>query len=154
MQPPPLPRLEHVNLVVSDLEATLRFLQTAFPTWSVRGRGDGTWFGRPRRWLHLGTDTHYITLNDGSEGEARDLHGHTPGLAHVGFEVHDLPALRERMEAAGYTVAIEGGDHPHRRTLYFHDPTGIEFEFVEYLSSDPAERNLYGGETSAVRRYA
>jgi hypothetical protein len=29
------PRLEHANLVVSDIDLTLQFLQTAFPDWRI-----------------------------------------------------------------------------------------------------------------------
>ncbi len=31
----------------------------------------------------------------------------------------------------------------HRTRIYFLDGTGTEWEFVEYLSEDPAERNDY-----------
>ena len=33
--------------------------------------------------------------------------------------------------------------HPHRKRVYFHDAEGNDWEFVEYLSRDPAERNDY-----------
>ena len=57
-------RLEHANLVVTDIEPTLSFLKTAFPHWRVRGGGDGTWSGKPRKWLHFGDDEFYIALSD------------------------------------------------------------------------------------------
>jgi len=53
-------RLEHANLSVRDMEATIHFLQTAFPEFRVRGEGmsnDG------RRWAHVGTDETYIALS-------------------------------------------------------------------------------------------
>ena len=34
-------------------------------------------------------------------------------------------------------------DHPHRRRVYFYDDEGNDWEFVQYLSSEPAERNDY-----------
>lgn len=147
-------RLEHVNLVVKDIPETLAFLQTALPAWRVRGEGHSEWYGRPRRWLHFGTDDFYITLNDGTDGETRDLRGHTPGLAHIGLEVEDVDGVRAQMEARGYEIATIGADHPYRKTIYFIDPTGIEFEFIQYLSERPEHKNLYGGETSAIRRVA
>ncbi len=136
-------RLEHVNLVVKDIEATLHFIQTAFPSWAIRGEGKMNWHGQPRRWLHVGDDDYYLTLNDGSEGEARSLEGHTPGLAHIGFVVSDLPELIQRLESEGFQIDIKGAEHPFRRTVYFLDPTGIQFEFMEYLSEKAAERNQY-----------
>lgn len=62
-------RLEHANLSVRDMEAIIRFLQTAFPEFRVRGEGmsnDG------RRWAHVGTDETYIALSQaGVEPEKR-----------------------------------------------------------------------------------
>ena len=39
-------RLEHANLVVKDIPATLDFIQTAFPDWKIRGQGEMTWHGK------------------------------------------------------------------------------------------------------------
>ena len=145
-------RIEHVNLVVNSLDDTLRFLETALPEWHVRGRGDGEWYGAKRRWLHFGTDSFYITINDRASGPGRDLRGMTPGLAHVGIEVDSVDAVRNRLLSGGFAIATIGPEHPHRKSVYFTEPSGTEFEFIEYLSEAPAERNLYGGETSAMIR--
>ena len=145
-------RIEHANLVVKDIDASLSFLQTALPDWQVRGQGQMNWRGHPRRWLHFGSDDDYITLNDGAVGENRELDGLTPGLAHIGIVVDDLNSVQQRLEAAGYPVDIEGAAHPHRRNLYFLDPAGFQFEFVEYLSAHASEKNLYGGEIGRPTR--
>tara|TARA_B100000287_G_scaffold98685_1_gene90747 strand:+ start:580 stop:744 length:165 start_codon:yes stop_codon:yes gene_type:complete len=34
-------------------------------------------------------------------------------------------------------------DHPHRHRYYFFDHDANEYEFVQYLSEDPSERNEY-----------
>ena len=138
-----MPRFEHANLVVTDIPATLEFIRTAFPTWRVRGQGRMEWHGKPRRWLHVGDDDTYVTLNDDGEGANRDLTGHRPGLAHLGFVVDDLDAVIARLEAGGYRIDVEGADHPFRKNVYFMEPGGFQFEFVEYLSDDPNERNSY-----------
>lgn len=55
-------RLEHANLCVRDIDGMIRFLQTAFPEFQVRGEGrshDGT------RWVHIGADETYILKSDG-----------------------------------------------------------------------------------------
>lgn len=147
-------RVEHVNLVVRSIEETLTFLEHALPEWSVRGAGPGTWFGVERRWVHYGTEDFYITLNDGARGEGRNLRGITPGLAHVGIVVGSVDDVRQRLVAAGYPIATIGADHPHRKTIYFIEPSGTEIEFIEYLSEEASERNQYGGETSPIRRIA
>lgn len=136
-------RFEHANLVVSDIEATLEFILTAFPHWSVRGQGNMEWHGKPRRWLHVGDDDYYVTLNDDGEGDNRDLTGHQLGLAHLGFVVDDLDGIVERLQAKGHRIDIEGPEHPFRRNIYFLDPAGFQFEFVQYLSDVADERNRY-----------
>lgn len=145
-------RLEHLNLVVSDLQATRDFIQTAFPEWEVRGQGENEWYGKVRSWLHVGTDEYYLTLNQGGYESNRDLKGHSPGLAHIGFNVDDMDGIAQRLQAKGYDIATIGADHPFRKTIYFIDPAGFEFEFIEYLSEKPEEKNLYGGETSGITR--
>ncbi len=143
-------RFEHANLVVSDIAATLAFIQTALPDWRVRGRGRMEWHGKPRHWLHVGDDDCYITLNDDGEGANRDLTGHNPGLAHLGFVVDDVDDVVERLEAKGYQVDIEGADHPFRKNVYFLDPAGFQFEFVQYRSDDPSERNRYDSSANVL----
>lgn len=145
-------KLEHVNLVVKDINETLKFIQTAFPHWKIRGQGENAWSGKKRNWLHVGTDDYYITLNDGAAGENRDLTGHAPGLAHIGFEVDNIDAVVTRLQNNGYEIRTKGADHPHRKTVYFLDPAGFEFEFIQYFSDLPEERNLYGGETTGIVR--
>ncbi|WP_105901907.1 VOC family protein [Vibrio gangliei] len=133
--------LEHVNLVVSDAKAMVKFYQTAFPHWSIRSEGDDDWNGKPRHWLHLGDDYQYLAISDHGEGENRDLDGHTTGLAHFAYAVNNLDAVIQRLENAGYTIAKPGTDNPFRKNIYFVDPAGFEVEFVEYLSDIPSERN-------------
>lgn len=134
--------IEHINLVVKDLQATLRFYQAAFPHWQVRAEGAGEWYGRARRWLHVGDDFQYLALSDHGVGENRDLEDHQVGLAHFAFVTTNLDALVERLQAAGYSIAKPGSDEPWRKNIYFVDPAGFEVEFVEYLSDLPEQRNL------------
>ncbi len=145
-------RLEHANLMVKEIQPTLDFLLNAFPQWRVRGEGKNTWGSTHRNWVHVGDDDYYLTLNDGAQGDIRDTEGITPGLAHLGFVVNELPALIERLTAKGYAIQFLGADHPHRKTAYFMDPAGFQFEFMQYGSNEPAERNMYGGETGSITR--
>lgn len=139
----PASRLEHANLIVKDIDATIAFLQTALPDWKVRGRGRSSWHGKARSWAHFGTESSYVTFNDAFGGENRDLAGHSPGLAHLGFVVQDVDAVIGRLQAKGFAIDISGVEHPFRKTVYFLDPSGFQFEFIQYLSNDPAEFNSY-----------
>ncbi len=135
-------RIEHANMIVRDIDAMAQFLSTAFPDFEVRqDAGDGD-----DRWVHIGTEDTYIALNQAREEPAerwRPYRG-IPGVNHLGWEVDDVDALRERMRHAGYRDSTVPNNHPHRRRVYFYDPDGNDWEFVQYLSSDPAERNDYG----------
>ena len=136
-------RFEHANLVVKEIEKTLQFIQTAFPSWKVRGQGEMQWQGRPRRWLHVGSDDYYITLNDGANEENRFLKGHSAGLAHLGFVVNDLEQLIERLQKKGYKIDVSLAEHAVRKNIYFVDPEGFQFEFVQYFSEFAHEKNTY-----------
>ncbi len=135
-------RLEHLNLVVRDIEQSLTFYQAAFPHWQLRGGDKTEWYGKPRKWIHFGDDYNYLSLSDTGEGENRDLTGHTVGLAHIGFVTENLAALIKRLAKAGFEVD-KGGESQYRNNAYFIDPDGYEVEFVEYLSDLPEERNGY-----------
>ncbi len=136
-------RLEHVNLVVKDINASMRFYQAAFPHWRVRGGGEQDWYGTLRNWVHFGDDDNYLTLNDRGEGENRELQSNRLGLGHFAFVVSNLDAIKWRLAGAGFDPAKPGADEPYRRNIYYIDPDGFEVEFVEYLSDLPEERNLY-----------
>ena len=133
--------LEHLNLVVDDISASINFYQAAFPHWYVRDSGASDWYGKARKWLHFGDDYQYLTFNDNGVGNNRDLADHQVGLAHFAFVTADLDGLIERLERAGYDVAKQGADEPYRKNIYFIDPAGFEVEFVQYLSDVPTQRN-------------
>ena len=107
------------------------------PNFRVRGgeRGqEGRW-----SWLHVGTDSTYLCLTEVSEEDAT----HGSGLNHVGFVVEDAESVRSRLEEKGYKEGFVPDSHPHRQRIYYLDGNGTEWEFVEYYSDDPNERNDY-----------
>ena len=55
----------------------------------------------------------------------------------------DAAATAERLLEAGYEQGATYADHPHRHRYYFFDHDANEYEFVQYLSEDPSERNEY-----------
>ena len=135
-------RLEHANLVVRNVDAAMRFLQTAFPDFRVRREGKG-WTGA--RWVHIGTDETYIALNEALSEPAESWvpYGGKPGLNHLGYEVADVDALRSRLNSGGYRDSTVPNDHPYRKRVYFHDDDGNDWEFVQYLSDEMTKRHDY-----------
>lgn len=135
-------RLEHANLAVRDVDGMIRFVRTAFPDFRIRWEGKTL---QGERVVHIGTDDSYLVLNQASREPAEPWtpYAGAPGLNHLGFEIEDARALRERMRAAGYEDSTFPNAHPYRKRVYFHDAEGNDWEFVEYLTDDPAERNDY-----------
>ena len=135
-------RLEHANLCVSDVDGMVRFLRTAFPEFRIRH--DGT-DASGRRWAHVGTDDTYIALMQARRAPERPWtrYDGTPGVNHLAYEVEDVQALRDRLAAAGYEDSTVPNAHPWRKRVYFVDPEGNEWEFIQYLSDDPAKRHDY-----------
>ena len=122
------PRIEHVNVTVSDPERAARLMEALFG-WRVRWQGPARDGGRT---IHVGTADHYVALYTG--------HGVTYGaetfakgrpLNHIGVEVDDLDAVEARVTAAGL-VPFNHGDYEPGRRFYFFDPDGIEYEIVSY----------------------
>ena len=131
--------LEHANISVKDLDGAIRFFQTAFPHFHVRGQG----VGNGRKWVHLGDEINYMALN--SEGKEQGIHKNydSSGINHLGFVVNDATGLAERLLAAGFERSYPEQLEEYRIREYFYDKDGNEFEFAEYLSEDPSERNAY-----------
>ena len=121
--------LEHANISVTDVDKAVRFFHSAMPDFQVRhDSGPG-----PERWVHLGTDTSYIAINQMPPSANQTFQYHQPGYNHIGFVVDDADVLRERMLAAGYREGFIPPPHPHRKRVYFLDSDGIEYEFVQVL---------------------
>ena len=135
-------RLEHANLTVRDIDATIRYLQTAFPEFRIRFDGKNP---RSERWVHIGTDATYIALSQSTVEPVQRWQPYAgiPGLNHLAYKVADVAALRARLKAAGYRDSTPPNNHPYRKRVYFLDPDGNDWEFIQYLSEDPAKRNDY-----------
>ncbi len=135
-------RLDHANLSVHDIDAEVRFLLTACPDLRIRHDGIDS---MGRRWVHVGNDDTYIALY-GAASDApsagRPYSGRL-GLNHLGFEVVDAASLRTRLAAAGYEESTVPNSHPYRTRVYFYDPEGNDWEFVQYFSADARKRHDY-----------
>ena len=123
-----LPRIEHVNVTVSDPDRAARLMESVFG-WKVRWQGPSMAGGRT---IHVGSDEHYVALYTAKDSPAGNS-GFAKGrpLNHIGVEVDDLDATEARVVAAGLTPFSHGDYEPGRR-FYFFDPDGIEFEVVSY----------------------
>ena len=135
--------VEHANAMVKNIDQAAFFLITAMQSWRVRGRGRMDWFGKPIEWLHVGTESSYIALQSGGEGSGQDWKGYEVGVRHIGLVVPSLDAVIARLSQEGFSVDHMGPGHRHRKSAYFIQAENLQFEFVEYLSEFPSERNEY-----------
>ncbi len=124
----PAPRIEHVNVTVSDPDRAAALMQVLFG-WRVRWQGPAMSGGRS---VHVGSDDAYIALYapPGGADPSRDFAKGRP-LNHIGVEVDDLDAVEAGVISAGLTPFSHGDYDPGRR-FYFLDPDGIEYEVVSY----------------------
>jgi len=125
----PEPRIEHVNVTVSDPDRAARLMAALFG-WHVRWQGPARSGGRT---IHVGSDDHYIALYSG-HGVAYTADDFAKGrpLNHIGVEVDDLAAIEAKVVAAGLKPFGHDDYDPGRR-FYFLDPDGIEYEVVSYV---------------------
>jgi catechol 2,3-dioxygenase-like lactoylglutathione lyase family enzyme len=122
------PRIEHVNVTVSDPQRASDLMENLFG-WRVRWRGPARDGGET---IHVGSDDHYLAFYTG-RGVTYSPDDFAKGrpLNHVGVEVDDLDDVEARVVAAGLTPFSHGDYEPGRR-FYFLDPDGIEYEVVSY----------------------
>jgi catechol 2,3-dioxygenase-like lactoylglutathione lyase family enzyme len=134
--------LEHANLCVADIEGMTEFLLRVFPDFRVRGEGLDA---HRRSWRHVGDDATYLALQEAttSRGSPWVPYSGEPGLNHLGYVVDDVEALMERLDRLGMSPNLVAADHPARKRVYFYDPEGNDWEFVQYYANDPKERNDY-----------
>ncbi len=122
------PRIEHVNVTVSDPERTAKLMEALFD-WRVRWRGAARDGGYT---IHVGSAQHYLALYTGHDVAytAEDFAKGRP-LNHIGVEVDDLDATEAKVVASGLRPFSHGDYEPGRR-FYFLDADGIEYEVVSY----------------------
>jgi catechol 2,3-dioxygenase-like lactoylglutathione lyase family enzyme len=122
------PRIEHVNITVSDPGRAARLMEALFG-WRVRWQGAARNGGHT---IHVGSDDHYIALYTGRDAActASDFAKGHP-LNHIGVAVDDLDSVEAKVVAAGLRPYGHDDYDPGRR-FYFLDPDGIEYEVVSY----------------------
>ena len=122
-------RLEHVNMTVSDPQATAAMLHRVFG-WKTRWEGAGMETGYT---VHVGTDDTYVALFTYPETPDPKNTSYVTkgGLNHWAVVVDDFDAVRKRVVAEGFTPG-EIHDYEPGRRFYFYDNDGIEIEVVQY----------------------
>jgi catechol 2,3-dioxygenase-like lactoylglutathione lyase family enzyme len=125
------PRIEHVNITVSDPEHTSGLMEALFD-WHVRWSGPAQNGGHT---IHVGSNDHYVALySKGDTAQGAQAFAKGNPLNHIGVEVDDLDATEARVIAAGLRPFSHADYEPGRR-FYFLDQDGIEYEVVSYANA-------------------
>jgi catechol 2,3-dioxygenase-like lactoylglutathione lyase family enzyme len=134
-------RIQHVGLVVSDLDRSRRFYAGALGLEEVPRPPnfvfDGAWFRFGGTELHLLSDEHAT----GGAGQPDPGAGAERGMTHhLALEVDDLAVACARLAANG--VPLEGGPMPRGdgfTQVFFLDPDGYVLEFFEHTGEDQSD---------------
>lgn len=121
----PTGHLEHVNITVSDPDATASLLEK-LTGWHRRWEGPAMSGGRT---IHLGTDQSYVALYANPQVSGAFAKG--APMNHIGVVVDDLDAAEAIVAEAGLEPFNHGDYEPGRR-FYFFDHDHIEWEVVSY----------------------
>ena len=131
--------LEHANITVSNLQEAIKFFQTAFPHFKIRGGGN-----EMREWIHFGDDDTYIAINQAKQNDLKaDKNYDKIGINHLGFVVQDVEEIANNLLNNGYKRDYPKQVEQFRIRDYFADADGNQYEFVQYLSEVVQEKNSY-----------
>ncbi len=122
----PVTRLNHAVLYVRDVAVTRAFYEATLGfeavTWLP---GQGVFFRAP-----ASTNDHDLAAFQLGDGAGPSEAGRqTVGLYHLAWEVDTLAELqRLRGVLADHGALVGASDHHTTKSLYAHDPDGLEFE--------------------------
>lgn len=136
-------QLEHANITVPNIDAAIRFIQLAAPDFKVRHDAIS---GIGYRWVHIGNEHSYIALqaiHPGHSGVQPNPTYVNYGVNHLALRIDNAETVEANLLAQGYRQNGPMISDTHRHRLYFYDDMGLEWELIEYTSSDPDEMNLY-----------
>ncbi len=128
-------RMNHAVLYVRDARRHQRFYEDVlgFRTIIEHPEGGFVFMRGPDSPNHH--DIAFFTI--GPDAQPSDAGRRTVGMYHLAWEVGSLAELaemRERLSAAGALVGAS--DHGANKSLYAHDPDGLEFEVMWLVPAD------------------
>lgn len=139
-------RIDHLNIVVTDLEQAIAFFRLLGfeeglgaeldPAFLTRLTGIAGVDGRFVTLRHPGSQTTIELLKFAADSGADPLLGRADrvGLRHLAFAVADIEEAADRLRAAGvaFLSPIQTWEKTGKRLVYLRGPDGILLELAEY----------------------
>ncbi|MUL78917.1 VOC family protein [Mycolicibacterium sp. CBMA 226] len=135
-------RLNHAVLYVRDLSRSIDFYRDILNFDVVMEMGGRAAFLR----ADGSVNDHDLGLISVDRAGASDAGLSTVGLYHLAWEVdklRDLQELERRLAAA--SALVGASDHGTTKSLYAHDPDGLEFEIVWVVPADLLDEAALAG---------
>ena len=139
-------RLDHINIVVSDLEAAQRFFSLLGFSQGVSARLDARFLetvtgipGASGRFValhHPGSEVSIEILQFDPAGSPSEGIGRADriGYRHMAFAVADIEGVVEKLRENGveFISPIQTWEKTGKRLVYFYGPDGILMELAQY----------------------
>jgi catechol 2,3-dioxygenase-like lactoylglutathione lyase family enzyme len=141
-------RMEHVGIVVDDLEAAIEFFVQLGLELKGRGSAEGGWVDRIVGLDGVDAEIVFVQTPDGhgtlelTKFHAPSHHGdkqleaeNAPGLRHISFAVDDIDAVVAEPRARGTELVGEVENYKNsNRLCYVRGPEGIIVEFAQQIA--------------------
>jgi catechol 2,3-dioxygenase-like lactoylglutathione lyase family enzyme len=124
--------IEHVALIVEDLDAAIAFFVDALGFELVEDSPSLTNDGRPKRWVVVrppGAATGLLLARADGDRQARAAGDQFAGRVGLFLRVDDFAAAHERMRG-GVEFATEPRDEPYGRVAVFVDVAGNRWDLL------------------------
>lgn len=143
-------RIDHLNIVVSDLDRSAAFFHLLGFTAGLEAELDSAFLERLTG--IAGASGHFVTMRHPGSSVTVELlkfaadSGADPqlgradriGLRHLAFAVDDIEAVVTRLQSAGveFLSPVQLWTKTGKRLVYLHGPDGILLELAEYPRTD------------------
>jgi catechol 2,3-dioxygenase-like lactoylglutathione lyase family enzyme len=145
----PITRLNHAVLYVRDVARSVAFYTDVLGFRRIEEMSPDGMAGAAFLQAPGSTNDHDLGLFQiGSGAGASGAGRSTVGLYHLAWEVDtlaELERLAQRLSAAGALVGAS--DHGTTKSLYGHDPDGLEFEIAWVVPADQLDADAKDGRT-------
>lgn len=139
--------IDHLNIVVSDLEESVQFFKLLGFCEGISSELDSSFLekvtgiqgasGRFTELRHPGSDMsiELLKFNAGSLNTNDIGIADRIGLRHLAFSVTDIESEVQRLQDQGvkFIGTIQTWEKTGKKLIYFHGPDGILLEFAQYL---------------------